>query len=136
MDFNKINFEKNWKKLDITADRVVRSGEPLCTITKQHCLSFNKWAALLAHDLGFEHKYVDMYQAGAEFAFAVGSSLVFHLYMDGGAKGKSPYGNIGAKKVGDKIWAATKCRVFRVRREDKYLVLTPAYDLEPEEKKG
>ena len=41
---------------------------------------------------------------------------------------------ISGQELCSRIWTATKCKRFRVSVQDEFLVLTPAYDLEREER--
>lgn len=126
MDFNKVNFEKKWKKLDCGSVRFRGDYEPVARITKTKCLSFNMEASNMAKDLKFDEHYVDLYQAGNEFALSTGGSFRVNF----ATKNKNASARVSSQAPIEKIFAATKCKAFRVRQEGRFLVLTPAYDLE------
>lgn len=130
MDWNKIQTEKKWKPIDITAHGG-KYTEPIATIDKRmQSLYLSAPACEIALAMGLEHKFVDVLQAGGQFAVTLGSQIPINLYRAGTTKGHaSAHGSIGYKAVCEKMYAATKCKTFRVSREDKYLVFTPAYDL-------
>lgn len=130
MEFNKVNFEKKWKKIEVAAQRT-RNADPIANITNGGVLSFNVAASAIISDMGVTG-YVDLFQAGGEFAFKRGAS--FRL-TSGDKFNKTngtntPYSRVSTQAVVDKIYAATKCRTFRVQRQGEYLVIIPAYDLD------
>lgn len=111
-----------------------RSDGPLVTLCrcngKYTKLYLNGPATQLAKELGFEHATLDAYRSGAEWAFAKGETFIFTL-----VKGKAyDVANISGQELCDRIWLGTKCKRFRASKQDEYLVLTPAYDLEKEER--
>lgn len=134
MPWNKVDTTRTWKRVEISMGKKNRSDGPLVTLCrcngKYTKLYLNGPATQLAKELGFEHAALDAYRSGAEWAFAKGETFIFTL-----VKGKAhDAANIAGRELCERIWLGTKCKRFRVSKQDEYLVLTPAYDLEKEEK--
>ena len=132
MPWNKVNPDRSWTKVEIEYASKRRTRLPLATLCK--CkdrftkIYLNDAAYSLAKELGLEHETMDAYRSGAEWAFAKGERFIFTRN-----EGKTVCsGYIAGERLCDRIWTATKCKRFRVSRQDEYLVLTPAYDLETE----
>ena len=131
MRFEKVDMQKKWRKLDVQMRCQTRvATQPLAKICKgRPCLSLNSTASKLAEECGLENKMIDLYQAGDEFAVTVGDSFTISFYRHK-TYAKHKYCQIMTKDVVQRIWHATKCKVFRVSRDGYYLILTPAYDLD------
>lgn len=130
MEFNRIPMKK-WKKLDVPKQGRIYSAEPLATVTKGLAgVSFNQAATNIIISHGLLTKYCDLYQSGNEFALADGNDFTVCIYPRGSGAKKTAYARITNAAITKKIYAATKCRVFRVSVQDSFVVLTPAYDLE------
>lgn len=128
MQFNKVPLRK-WNKIIVDNQRVYQPLPPLAKIEKKNgTLNFNKAATILAISNGFQYSIVDLYQSGNEFAFSKGSAVCLNLHKDGTTTKKSAYGTVNSRAVCQKLIDATKTKVFSVRVEDGYLILSPIYD--------
>lgn len=133
MEFNRVPV-KQWSKLTVGDIRRGQNATPLATLGKNlHAIYFNMNAAKMMLDAKFTPHLVDMYKSGNEFAFADGTEISIIIEPSGYRTKPIPTAAINSVAVVKKLYAATKCKIFRVRMEGAYLVLTPAYDLDKRE---
>lgn len=134
MPWNEVDTTRAWKKVNVGINSKNKAKEPFATLCackgRLTKIYMNGSATSLAKELGFEHALLDAYRSGAEWAFAKGETFI--LSPVSGKQKDAAY--IAGVELCSRIWTATKCKRFRVSKQDCFLVLTPAYDLEKEER--